>query len=177
MTKAEIFSKILEVSEKSYYRWKSKDHIVLINLIEKYFSDKELEEFIWRGEISKFERLKLDFELESSIYDIIDEILYNICVTEFICYFISDYQSIEKSEISKNNFIIYLAEYFDKRIEIINEIRIIDMGKEFIIVDDEIKHLTFKSILNVLDKLSSREFKHIVITSDFYNPFNTNYKK
>lgn len=56
MTKAEIFSKILEVSEKSYYRWKSKDHKILISLIEKYFSDAELEEFILTGRINRLEK-------------------------------------------------------------------------------------------------------------------------
>jgi hypothetical protein len=55
MTKAEIYSKILEVSEKSYYRWKAKDHKILIKLIEKYFADKELEEFLNTGRIEKFE--------------------------------------------------------------------------------------------------------------------------
>ncbi|WP_152059383.1 hypothetical protein, partial [Aliarcobacter butzleri] len=58
MTRAEIYSKILEVSEKSYYRWKSKDHPVLINLIEKYFSDDDLEEFFSTGKIKKFEEFE-----------------------------------------------------------------------------------------------------------------------
>lgn len=56
MTKAEIYSKILEISEKSYYRWKSKDHPILINLIERYFSDDELEEFFRTTKIKKFEK-------------------------------------------------------------------------------------------------------------------------
>lgn len=62
MTKAEIYSKILDVSEKSYYRWKSKDHTVLIKLIEKHFSDSDLEEFLQTGKIKKFEEIE-DLEL------------------------------------------------------------------------------------------------------------------
>lgn len=62
MNKAEIYSKILEVSEKSYYRWKSKDHPILINLIEKYFSDDDLEEFLKTKRIKRFEEIS-DLEL------------------------------------------------------------------------------------------------------------------
>lgn len=62
MTKAEIYSKILEVSEKSYYRWKSKDHPILINLIEKYFSDDDLKEFLKTKRIKRFEEIS-DLEL------------------------------------------------------------------------------------------------------------------
>ncbi|WP_044417586.1 hypothetical protein [Halarcobacter anaerophilus] len=58
MTKAEIYSKILEVSEKSYYRWKSKDHTILLDLIEKYFLDQELEEFLETEKIRKLELIK-----------------------------------------------------------------------------------------------------------------------
>ena len=54
---AEIYSKILEVSENSYYRWKSKDHTVLMNLLEKYFSENDLQEFLETGKIQKQERL------------------------------------------------------------------------------------------------------------------------
>ncbi len=53
MTKAEIYSKILEVSEKSYYRWKSKDHTIYWILL-KIFLDQELEEFL---ETEKLENL------------------------------------------------------------------------------------------------------------------------
>ena len=55
MTKAEIYSKIFDISEKSYYRWKAKDHKTLVLLIEKYFSDKELEEFLNTGRIERLE--------------------------------------------------------------------------------------------------------------------------
>ena len=61
---AEIYSKILEVSENSYYRWKSKDHTVLMNLLEKYFSENDLQEFLETGKIQKQERLNELIETE-----------------------------------------------------------------------------------------------------------------
>lgn len=61
MTKAQIYSKLLNVSEKSYYRWKAKDHTFLIKLLEKYFLDEEIEEFLETGKIEKLERIN-DFK-------------------------------------------------------------------------------------------------------------------
>ena len=45
MTQSEIMAKLLEISENSYYRWKKKDHIKLIKLLERYFTIYEIEEF------------------------------------------------------------------------------------------------------------------------------------
>lgn len=68
MTKSEIYSKILDISEKSYYRWKAKDHKTLVLLIEKYFTDKELEEFLNTGRIKRFEaKQNNDYLLNKSI--------------------------------------------------------------------------------------------------------------
>jgi len=53
----EIFSDLLQISEKSVYRWKSKDHQKLILLLEKYFTKNDLEEFIQTGKIQKFDNL------------------------------------------------------------------------------------------------------------------------
>lgn len=58
MTQSEVMSNLLEISENSYYRWKKKDHIKLITLIEKYFTTKDLEEFIEIGKISRIENNK-----------------------------------------------------------------------------------------------------------------------
>jgi len=51
MTKSQIYSSLLEVSEKSYYRWKSKDHAILVNLLEQCFSDNELKHFLETKEV------------------------------------------------------------------------------------------------------------------------------
>ncbi|RLA82770.1 MAG: hypothetical protein DRG78_06285 [Epsilonproteobacteria bacterium] len=55
---AHVYSKILETSEKSYYRWKSKDHTILVKLLEKYFSKEDLGEFLDTNKITKMESMK-----------------------------------------------------------------------------------------------------------------------
>lgn len=76
LSTAHIYSKVLEVSEKSYYRWKSKDHTLLVNLLEQYFTKDELVEYLNNGKIEKLELVKtldinsLNFKLStSSTYD------------------------------------------------------------------------------------------------------------
>ncbi|ABB44909.1 hypothetical protein Suden_1632 [Sulfurimonas denitrificans DSM 1251] len=55
---ATIFSQILEISEKSFYRWKNKDHVVLVTLLEKYFTKEDLEEFFESGKIERLDFFK-----------------------------------------------------------------------------------------------------------------------
>jgi len=52
------FSKLLEVSEKSFYRWKSKDHKILVELINTYFDETDIKEWIKDQKISKFDILE-----------------------------------------------------------------------------------------------------------------------
>ncbi|WP_237922442.1 hypothetical protein [Aliarcobacter butzleri] len=66
MTQSEIMANLLEISENSYYRWKKKDHVKLIKLIEQYFADSEIEEFLQTGKISKFDNLN-KYSLSSCI--------------------------------------------------------------------------------------------------------------
>ncbi|MDD5406979.1 MAG: hypothetical protein PHE73_08595 [Sulfurovaceae bacterium] len=54
----EIMSRLCNISDKSYYVWRKKSHIKLIMLIEKYFTKKDLEEFLSTGKISKYEGIK-----------------------------------------------------------------------------------------------------------------------
>lgn len=48
-------SELCNIGEKSYYVWKNKSHTKLIALLEKYFSEEELQEFIETGKIEKLE--------------------------------------------------------------------------------------------------------------------------
>lgn len=48
-----LISKLLGISEKSFYRWK--EERLIFKLLEKYFTDKELEEFLNTGKIKRFE--------------------------------------------------------------------------------------------------------------------------
>lgn len=50
----EIVCQILGISQGSYYRWKQERPV--INLLEKYFSQEDLEEYLNTGRIEKFER-------------------------------------------------------------------------------------------------------------------------
>lgn len=63
-----VMSELLEISENSYFRWKKKDHTILINLLEKYFIKEELQEFLETGKIKRFES-----------EDIIFHSLYQVC--------------------------------------------------------------------------------------------------
>ena len=45
-----LICELLDISEKSYYRWKKERKI--FTLLEKYFSDEELEEFLQNGSIA-----------------------------------------------------------------------------------------------------------------------------
>ena len=39
-----VISKLLGISEKSFYRWK--EERLIFELLERYFTDKELDEFL-----------------------------------------------------------------------------------------------------------------------------------
>ena len=57
MSNIHLFSSFLGISDKSYYRWKRKDHIELIALLEKYFTVSDIREFSETGKIKRFENL------------------------------------------------------------------------------------------------------------------------
>jgi hypothetical protein len=57
-------SKLLNISENGYFRWKKKDHVQLINLIETYHTKEELQEFLETGKIKKQDRLNELLETE-----------------------------------------------------------------------------------------------------------------
>lgn len=50
-----LVSNLLGISEKSYYRWKEERKIFA--LLENYFTDQDIEEFLNTGKIGKFEKL------------------------------------------------------------------------------------------------------------------------
>lgn len=63
MNNNELMSKIFGFSSPTYFRWK-KENRPIINLIEKYFSKKDLKEFLETGEINKFNYLEHHKELQ-----------------------------------------------------------------------------------------------------------------
>lgn len=50
----DLICKVMGISQASYYRWKEERPV--INLLEKYCTEDDLEEFLSTGRISKFER-------------------------------------------------------------------------------------------------------------------------
>lgn len=50
-----MICELLGISDKSFYRWKEERKI--FNLLEKYFTKKDLEEFLSTGKIDKFENI------------------------------------------------------------------------------------------------------------------------
>lgn len=56
----DIICKVMGISQASYYRWKQERPV--INLLEKYCTEEDLEEFLLSGRISKFESKFADNE-------------------------------------------------------------------------------------------------------------------
>ncbi|MEA3450610.1 MAG: hypothetical protein U9Q83_01760 [Bacteroidota bacterium] len=106
LSHATLFSKLLNISDKSFYRWKSKDHKLLIDLLEKYFEDSDIKEFLETSEISRFEQL-------NQIKSMSDK----ICNDFFYAYY-------TRTEINRNfstvifpKFEKYILNNIDKKIE------------------------------------------------------------
>ncbi|PHR58988.1 MAG: hypothetical protein COA44_02235 [Arcobacter sp.] len=96
-THSNIMSQLLEVSEKSFYRWKSKDHKKLINLIESNFNDVQLVEFLETGRI-KTKNNSLE-ELGLYVYEIHQKIIANPQnnIEEFFNKLIIDFNKVYSS--------------------------------------------------------------------------------
>ena len=66
-----VISELCGVNERSYYIWKNKTHPKLINLLELYFSEEDITEFLNSGQISKMETLnhyELSLNIELNIF-------------------------------------------------------------------------------------------------------------
>ncbi len=62
-SKKEVIKEILTIADKTFYNYKNENRPI-INLLEKYFSKEELQEFIETGKIQKQERLNELIEIE-----------------------------------------------------------------------------------------------------------------
>lgn len=119
MTKSQIMSQLLEISENSYFRWKKKDHKLLIDLIESCFTDEEIKQFLETNEIpykiqfanKYFSQLNDEFTkyimLNKGIKAILTALNYseNINITEFDTEIIKQY---DKGKINRTD----LTQYF-----------------------------------------------------------------
>lgn len=87
MSKSFIMSKLYEISENSYFRWKKKDHKLLTTLIETYFEKEDIEEFLKTGKVTKLETLK-SFNLQQS--NLLINLLYKTHSSSNLFFFITD---------------------------------------------------------------------------------------
>lgn len=56
----EQIKKILDISDKTYYNWKNQSRPI-ISLLEKYFTEEDIQEFLDTGKIFKFENITSEF--------------------------------------------------------------------------------------------------------------------
>jgi len=59
MKREELFMKLFNFSRPTYYKWK-REHTPALSLLEKYFTQEELEEFLETGEIGFLEERKIN---------------------------------------------------------------------------------------------------------------------
>jgi len=57
MKEDEIYTKLFRFSRPTFFKWK-KDNVPIMELISKYFTKEDLEEFIEKGFVSKFEKFE-----------------------------------------------------------------------------------------------------------------------
>lgn len=111
MKKDEVVSNILGCSVSGYYKWKKQGRYI-IDLLDKYFSKSDLEEYLETGKVSKFELLndfndilygsKLDY-LEFISNNLVHSIQYDT-FTDFyykLLVYISDLQKSYSVDIAK----------------------------------------------------------------------------
>ncbi|MGD9553116.1 MAG: hypothetical protein AB7D96_05435 [Arcobacteraceae bacterium] len=102
MNNNEIMSQLFGFSAPTYFRWK-KEKRLIINLLEKFFSKEDLEEFLQTGEI---ERLEQDNTKTNKIDDI------NVILIDYTKYQLKD----KLQRITDKNTMEWLWYLFAKKI-------------------------------------------------------------
>lgn len=174
MTERDIFMKLFDFSINTYYLWKKQGRLIF-DLLDKYFSKEDLEEFITTGKVSRYEAA------ENNIY------ANHIRKTEILKFFsISDVQKLAialAESLRKNGIESGSVKYLEN---IPGMQQFIDM-LEHILVDriSELKQntddQTFKFVLEDFNEKVgfdfSKEDKPIIShILDRYKVYNTLYK-
>lgn len=146
MKKDELFSKLFEFSIPSYYNWK-KENRPIIKLLEKYFSNEDLEEFLEKDKIHKFDLFDKYMEEKKKKINLYSEFIST-----------NDYYGIDEEEIESflkilNNYDINKS-FFTNYLKDINSIKIV------------FEHMIEKNMVTlfeeIVDILISTDFKIIV---------------
>ena len=179
-TLTQVMAELLEISEKSVYRWKTKDHIKLMSFLEKYFTKEDIEEFLATGSIEKIKVLpyinqtyndlfgdiqSLDSIQRKMLHNIIDdffkdkklkknieEFIFFIRKNDLESYFPTKYAT-EQLEIVKQNYNIQNIEAIKKLDEIMNESHI-TIIKDLLDFLFQLKELELLLLLNHYIKLT-----------------------
>lgn len=170
-----MFKKIAELignNDKTIYRWK-KEGRPIINLLEKYFTKENLEEFLSTGKIDKFEYTGSYLQnLEMKCFDIYGKFGEIRIRTKYPS--LVDYNIISISS-TPNAYIIYVVPFlkkYEEEIKLFNSNNFKDNFFNLALTNhfernEGVKepYLTFQ-MLELLDELSSPELYY------FFNEFN-----
>lgn len=157
MTEREIYMNLFNVSINTYYNWKKEDRPI-INLLDKYFSKEDLEEFLKTGEITKLEKVKTT----SNQFDYINDLLIDN----------AKYTLKEKlNKVFESSMLEMIYTYLSKKIliRVLDKLSIIgneypiNLSKKYLLAEiksSDIK-LFEKYKLNVLIKLIEDNFSNL----------------
>ncbi len=148
-----VASKILDCTLASYYNWDNQNRPI-IKLLEKYFSKKDLEEFIEFGNITRLDKFDKYIKEKNKIVD------------KYLEYFNNEYKSfIDYNDEIIDIFIKTLVDYDDKNSFFIqfhsNILKVKDnylQNKISFVLKDMIE----KNIINILEEIID-----ILVTTDF----------
>jgi hypothetical protein len=150
-----IVSEILGISEKSYYRWKEERKI--FKLLEMYFSDDELEEFLEKGKIQKFDLFNKYIEEK------------NIKVDKYLDYFDNEYKSfLDYNDEIINIYMKTLVDYNKESFFIQFHTNILKINDDYIqkkfsfLLKDMIENDIIKILEEIVDVLVTSDFKILV---------------
>lgn len=140
-----LVSTLLGISEKSYYRWKEERKI--FKLLEKYFTNKDIQEFLETGKIQKFENLP---DVDSMRFEIIQKLekrgeirgFDEDVIQAIVMLLRGDIRTDEKREIKFDG----IVDLFEKKKDgpVMNKISIVDFVYIFSILKDEELELLFR---------------------------------
>ena len=165
----DIICDICEIGEKSYYVWKNKSHKKLIELIEKYFTKEDLQEFLQTGKIKKYDIIKnynydellelLNTDKKEDISSFEEYLIYNFNLKKGnILKLENQLKNLEKIilKISKEIFLKEKLTPKNAKEKTINYIKSLKPTlKGFIPLSDEVNIFTKKDLINLFEKYYS----------------------
>ncbi|PHR58183.1 MAG: hypothetical protein COA44_04600 [Arcobacter sp.] len=161
---------LFKYSRNTYYVWK-REKRPIIALIEKYFSEDNLQEFLAQGKITKFERLRLTNTLENELEDLFSS-NFEFNFDDYFLYV--NFMDFAGEEIDlktvRNLFYKYLYNEIDHITREVFEFKIMD-GEKINSLEEDDTDLVLISLIQTFDRFSDRELKYYIETRRHYNPF------